>query len=67
MNIKDLKTKEVKELYSILAELRLKLESFGTEVLQGKEKNVKKGRFIKKDIARVLTLIKIKESENLNA
>ena len=63
MNKKEIKNKDIQELTGLLKDLRLQLESFGTDVLQGKEKNVKKGRFIRKDIARIKTYIKVKESE----
>lgn len=67
MNKKEIIKKDIKELNSILTNLEVQLESFGTNVLQGKEKNVKKGRLLKKDIARIKTFIKVKESEQDNA
>ena len=63
MNKTEIRNKNILELNGLLKDLRLQLESFGTDVLQGKEKNVKKGRFIRKDIARLMTYIKVKESE----
>jgi len=69
MNLKELKTKNITEINKLIKDLRLDLESIATNVLQQKEKNVKKGSFIKKDIARLKTLLnqKIKEESNKNA
>ena len=69
MNLKELKTKNITEINKLIKDLRLDLESIATNVLQQKEKNVKKCSFIKKDIARIKTLLnqKIKEESNKNA
>ena len=69
MNLKELKTKNITEINKLIKDLRLDLESIATNVLQQKEKNVKKGSFIKKDIARLKTLLnqRIKEESNKNA
>ena len=40
------------------------LETFATNVIQGKEKNVKKGLFIRKDIARIRTVLNEKGGSN---
>lgn len=58
------KGKNEKELADLLKEKRKALADFSNEVFQGKAKNVKLGRGIRKDIARVLTAIRAKEIEN---
>ena len=65
MNTKDLRNKTENELKKQLKDLRKDLETFGSNVLQGKEKNVKKGKFIKKDIARLKTVLNEKGNDNV--
>jgi len=64
MNAKELRNKTENELNKQLKSLKGDLESFSTNVLQGKEKNVKKGVFIRKDIARVRTVLNEKGNDN---
>lgn len=44
-----------KELDTLLIEKKKALSEFSLSVFQGKIKNVKEGKLIKKDIARILT------------
>lgn len=55
--IQQLKTKPLPELQKKLAELRSKLWQLKVDLAQGKVKNVREIKIIKKDIARVLTFI----------
>lgn len=64
MNTKELRNKTENELNKQLKDLKKELEGFVTNVLQGKEKNVKKGKFLKKDIARIKTVLNEKGNEN---
>lgn len=57
MEILDIRKKTEKDLKTDLKKLRNDLEKVVSDVLQKKEKNVKKVRFIKKDIAKVLTVL----------
>ena len=57
MKIKEIKTKTVPDLTKMLSEKReaLRLFRFGTS--GSKTKNVKEGRELKKDIARIMTVL----------
>ncbi len=57
MKIKEIKTKTVSDLTKMLSEKReaLRLFRFGTS--GSKTKNVKEGRELKKDIARIMTVL----------
>jgi ribosomal protein L29 len=55
------KGKTVKELQGLLKDKRDALREFSQNVFQGKTKNVKEGRSIRKDIARILTTINMEE------
>lgn len=65
MKIKELKkirTKEIKELNTLLAKKRLELGKIQVKILSGKEKNLKAAKHTKKEIAQLMTIIK--ENEN---
>lgn len=47
--------KDKKELEKLLENEREKLRSFRFKLSQGKTKNVKEGKYIKRSIARILT------------
>ncbi len=51
------KGKNQKDLQSLLSEKRKALAEFSQNVFQGKTKNVKEGRSLRKDIARILTAL----------
>lgn len=65
-DLTDLKTKEGTELTKTLKEKKGELAKVEIDIKAGKEKNVKKGNNLKRDIARLLTIMrekKILESE----
>ncbi len=57
MDFKELKTKSISELHSILAEWRDKLRELRFKDSNKQLKNIREIRAIKRNIARVLTLI----------
>ena len=57
---KELKNKEVKDLTKMLNERKNSLRKIVLEIKTGSEKNIKKGSNIRKEIAKILTLIKEK-------
>ena len=61
MDIKELKTKEISELHRLLAELRDKLRDLRFKDSNKQLKNVRDLRVIKKDIAKILTLLNNKK------
>jgi len=54
------KNKSEKELRTILKDKRNSLRDFRFKISKGKAKNVKEGRNLKKDIARILTALNAK-------
>ncbi|MBU0476548.1 50S ribosomal protein L29 [Patescibacteria group bacterium] len=60
MKIKELKQNSKVELQKILIESREKIRQLRFDLASGKVKNVKEVRGTKKDIARLLTLLKSK-------
>ena len=61
MQAKDLRPKKEKELLEQLKNLRKELKEISMSVLNRKEKNVKKPRNLRKDIARILSILKEKQ------
>ena len=57
MKPKELKEKPIEDLNVIFKELREKLRNLSFDLVAGKVKNVRQIRLLKKDIARVLTMI----------
>lgn len=57
MDLKELKTKTIAELHNILSDFREKLRDFRFKDSSKQLKNIRGIRALKKDIARVLTLI----------
>ncbi|MFH1864014.1 MAG: 50S ribosomal protein L29, partial [bacterium] len=57
----DLRLKSPKELMKMVAEKKKELAVFTSGVVLQKEKNVKKGKLARKEIARILTLLREKE------
>jgi ribosomal protein L29 len=51
----DFKTKTAEELNRLVADNRQKLQTFRFAMTGGKTKNVKEGRNLRKEIARILT------------
>jgi ribosomal protein L29 len=60
MNIKDLRKKESKELHKLLATKRDKVRDMRFSVSNKQLKNIRDIRVDKKDIARILTILKEK-------
>lgn len=56
--VKNLRTKELKELKTFLDKKRLELAKIQVKILSGKEKNLKAAKFVKKEIAQLLTILK---------
>ncbi|HOK17485.1 MAG TPA: 50S ribosomal protein L29 [Candidatus Paceibacterota bacterium] len=57
MKIKELKNKKSDELLNLLADSRKKLAELKINLASGKVKNVKAVKMLKKDIARILTIL----------
>ena len=57
MKVNDLKTKSVQELRDMIQSMKAKLQNFGFDLRAGKVKNVREARGLKKDIARVFTML----------
>lgn len=58
MKTKELRKLSKKELENLLAEKKKKLQRFSFQLDSGKSKNIKEVRESKKDIAKILTIIK---------
>jgi large subunit ribosomal protein L29 len=57
MKAKELRQKNDNELEKILQEKRKKLYQLRSDLVAGKVKNVREIRMVKKDIARILTIL----------
>ena len=57
MKINELRQRPKEELQRILKDSREKLRAFRFDLASGKVKNVREIRMIKKDIARILTIL----------
>jgi large subunit ribosomal protein L29 len=66
MKAKELRQKQDAELLKLLSDLRKKFEEEYLNFVQGKLKNVKILRSIKKDIARILTILNERKKEKIN-
>lgn len=66
MKVKELREKSAKELEEILIEKRKNLEKIKLDLVLGKLKNYKQLGQIKKDIARILTILKEKTCQREN-
>ncbi len=62
MDKKEFKIKPIEELEHLLIEARKKLDDLNFKVRQGQLKNVREVRFLKKEIAAILTEIKVKKT-----
>lgn len=60
MKIKELKEKSIEDLRALLGISQEKLRSLKFDLAAGKVKNVREIRLIKKEIARILTIINVK-------
>ena len=61
MKAQELRQKTLKELHSLLEEMREELRKLRFDLVMGKLKNVHKIKETKKDIARILTVINEKQ------
>ena len=61
MDPKDLRKKDQKELTKLLQKAKEDMENLAKEILKGKEKNVAKLRALKKDCARIRTVLNEKK------
>jgi len=64
---KDLRTKDLKALTKLAQEKKLEYYKALSEIKAGKEKNLKKAKFIKKELAQIKTIEtekRLAESEN---
>lgn len=59
--------KNSKDLQDLLKDKRRALADFAQNVFQGKAKNVKEGRGLRKDIARIMTAMEIANKESAKA
>jgi len=56
-----LRTKDIQEVKKSLKEKKAELAKLFVEIYGGKEKNIKKGRNLRREIAQYLTIIKERE------
>ena len=63
MKITELRQKSKKELSGMLSEKRERLRILNFDLASGKIKNVREIRHIKKDIAQILTLLKLSDAK----
>lgn len=56
----DLKNKEIKDLIKMAAEKKFEAKKVRLNISGGKEKNLKMGKNIRRDIAQILTIVKEK-------
>lgn len=63
MRVKEIRQKTIEDLRKLEKELREKLRGLRFDFASGKVKNVREIREIKKDIARILTVIREKEKQ----
>ncbi len=55
---KNLKTKKIEDLKKMVSEKKLELSKFLSKKTASGEKNLKKGKSLRKDIAQILTVVK---------
>lgn len=67
MNAKDLREKTNEELRALLEEKRKDLVNFRLKLITGVVDNVRMGREIRKDIARILTILRERELKDKSA
>lgn len=60
-DLTELKGKEIKDLLKTLKEKKGELAKVEIDIKAGKEKNLKKGNNLRRDIARILTIVKEKK------
>ncbi len=65
MELHEIRQKNESELNELIRKARSDIENIAKDVLQQKEKNVKKVGFLRKDIARMKTILREKELEKM--
>jgi ribosomal protein L29 len=60
-DLADLRAKEIKVIKETLSKKKLELATLVTKSVSGGEKNLKKGKNLRKDIAQIMTVIREKE------
>lgn len=65
MKLHEIRQKNESELNELIRKTRSDIENIAKDVLQQKEKNVKKVGFLRKDIARMKTILREKELEKV--
>ena len=66
MDFKELKNKKEKDLEKLIEEKRERIRQLRFAIASGKVKNVREMRNLRKDIARILTILNNKEKEGKN-
>lgn len=66
MKMQDIRKKTIKELKDEILNQKKEMETVVMNVLKEKEKNVKKVMFLRRDIARLNTVLKEKSSKGEN-
>ena len=59
----ELKLKEKKELLKLISDKKLELVQITGKMYAGKEKNLKKSKSLRRDIAQIFTVITMKEKK----
>lgn len=59
--LKELKTKELKDLLSLVAKKKVELLKNAVKIAGGKEKDIKKNWTLRKEISQILTIINTKK------
>ncbi len=61
--LKELKMKKADELVKLVSEKKIELTKLMGRVSTAKEKNLKKGKMIRRDIAQILTVLSLQEKD----
>jgi ribosomal protein L29 len=59
--VQELRTKEIEKLRKEAVEKELEFFKFNAEIKVSKEKNLKKGKNLRRDLSQILTIIREKE------
>lgn len=59
--LKDLKTKELKDLLGLVAKKKVELLKNAVKIAGGKEKDIKKNWTLRKEISQILTIVNTKK------
>lgn len=64
LNLKELRTKTYAEVTEVLKKTRQEVEKISKGTMVGEEKNLGKSRKLRKDVARIMTVLKEMEVKN---